>query len=118
MDDGLHPNSKWKHADDTPPSGDSLVRSAVRAIRRGEGDAFRHLVELYQKRIFGLALMIVRDHYGAEEITQDAFVRAYKHLDRYDERRPFYPWLATITIRHAQTWLRGTGAYPSRKELP
>ena len=49
---------------------------------------------------------MVRDPSAAEEVTQDAFVLAFKHLDRFDERRPFYPWLATIAVRLAQTWLR------------
>jgi DNA-directed RNA polymerase specialized sigma24 family protein len=38
---------------------------------------------------------MVREPAGAGEVTQDAFVRAYTHIDRYDDHRPFYPWLAT-----------------------
>ena len=55
------------------------------------------LVELYQRRLFGLTLMMLRDPSEAVEVTQDAFVRAFTHLDLYDERRPFYPWIAIIT---------------------
>ena len=84
----------------------SAVRSAVIAVRGGDREAFGRLVELYQRRLFGLTLMMVRDPAGAEEVTQDAFVRAFTHLDLFDERRPFYPWLATIAVRLAQTWLR------------
>ncbi len=80
--------------------------SAVRAVRGGDPDAFGRLVEIYQRRVFGLTLMMVRQPTGAEEVTQDAFVLAFKHLDRFDECRPFYPWLATIAVRLAQTWLR------------
>jgi RNA polymerase sigma-70 factor (ECF subfamily) len=83
----------------------SAVLSAVRAVRGGDPDAFGRLVEIYQRRVFGLTLMMVRQPTGAEEVTQDAFVLALKHLDRFDERRPFYPWLATIVVRLAQTWL-------------
>ena len=82
------------------------VRSAVRAVRRGDREAFGQLVELYQQRLFGLVLMMVRDPSGAEDVTQEAFVRAFTHLPRFDERRRFYPWLATIAVRLAQTWLR------------
>jgi RNA polymerase sigma-70 factor (ECF subfamily) len=53
--------------------------------------------------------MMVREPGGAEEVTQDAFVRAYAHIDSYDEHRPFYPWLATIAVRLAQNWLRRRG---------
>jgi len=84
---------------------DAVVRAAVEAIRRGERDAFGRIVDLYQRRLFGLALMMTRDPSGAEEIAQDAFVRAFLHLDAYDARRPFYPWLSTIAVRLAQNWL-------------
>ena len=77
----------------------------VRAVLRGERDAFSRLVQRYQARLFGLVLMMVRDRAAAEDVTQDAFVRAYAHLEMYDERRPFYPWLATIAVRLAQNQL-------------
>ena len=89
------------------PSGPepALVRDAVRAVRHGDAEAFGHIVKLYQRQVFGLALMFVRDPAAAEEVAQDAFVRAFTHLDAYDECRPFYPWLATITVRLAQNRL-------------
>jgi RNA polymerase sigma-70 factor, ECF subfamily len=79
---------------------------AVRAVRLGDREAYGRLVELYQRRVFGLALMMVRHRSGAEEVTQDTFLRAFTHLDQYDEHRPFYPWIATIAVRLAQNWLR------------
>jgi RNA polymerase sigma-70 factor (ECF subfamily) len=78
------------------------VRAAVRAVRSGNTDAFSEIVKRYQRRVFGLTLMVLRDPGSAEEVTQDAFVRAYTHLAAYDTRRPFYPWLATIAVRLAQ----------------
>lgn len=71
----------------------------------GDRDAFGRLVEQHHRRLFGLVLMMVRDPSGAEEVTQEAFLRAYAHFDRYDVSRPFYPWLATIAVRLAQNWL-------------
>ena len=84
-------------------------RDVVRDVRRGDREAFGLLVQRYQGRLFGLVLMMVREPAGAEEVTQDAFVRACTHLDHYDERRPFYPWLASIAVRLAQNWLRHHG---------
>ena len=81
------------------------IREAVDATRRGNRTAFARLVQLYERRLFSLSVMMTRDRSGAEEVTQDAFVRAFVHLDAYDERRPFYPWLATIAVRLAQNWL-------------
>jgi RNA polymerase sigma-70 factor (ECF subfamily) len=74
----------------------------VRDVRRGDREAFGRLVQVYQGRLFGLVLMMVRQPAGAEEVFQDAFVRAYTHIDRYDVHRPFYPWLASIAVRLAQ----------------
>lgn len=81
----------------------------VRTVRRGDREAFGHLVREHQRRLFGLVLMMVRDAAGAEEVTQDAFVRAYTHIGQYDDRRPFYPWIAAIAVRLAQNWLRQHG---------
>ena len=81
----------------------------VRDVRSGDRDAFGRLVHAYQGRLFGLVVMMVREPAGAEEVTQNAFIRAYMHLDRYDESRPFYPWLASIAVRLAQNWLRHRG---------
>jgi RNA polymerase sigma-70 factor, ECF subfamily len=88
----------------------SSVRAAIRAVRAGDRDAFGHVVDVYQRRLFGLALMMTRDPAGAEEIAQDAIFRAFQHLDVYEDSRPFYPWISTIAVRLAQNWLvRRTG---------
>jgi len=50
-----------------------------------------------------LALALMRNTGAAEELTQDAFVRAYRHLDSFDDRRALFPWLAKITYRLAQS---------------
>ena len=84
-------------------------RDVVLDVRQGNRDAFGRLVRTYQGRLFGLVMMMVRDRAGAEEVAQDAFVRAFTHLAHYDERRPFYPWLASIAVRLAQNWLVSRG---------
>ena len=93
-------------------------RDAVRAVKRGDRDAFAVLVRQYQGRLFGLVLMMVRDRAAAEEVTQDAFVRAFTRLDMYDERRPFYPWIATIAVRLAQNQLVARGRVVRREGVP
>jgi RNA polymerase sigma-70 factor (ECF subfamily) len=90
----------------TSPAAEAarVARDAVRAVRAGDVEAFGRVVDEYQCRNFAVALMLSRDGTAAEEIAQDAFVRAFTHLDAYDERLPFYPWLATIAVRLAQNW--------------
>ena len=90
-------------------------RDIVHDVRRGDREAFAHLVRMYQGRVFGLVLMMVRQPGAAEEVTQDAFVRAYTHLHQYDDNRPFYPWLASIAVRLGQNWLRSHGQTARRE---
>ena len=89
----------------------------VQRVRAGDVDAFGQIVKGYERRVFALAVMILRNREGADDVTQDAFVRAFERLDLYDVRRPFYPWLATITVRLSRTWLvrHSPGA---RRETP
>jgi RNA polymerase sigma-70 factor (ECF subfamily) len=91
-----------RHATDPDAA---LIRAAVRAVRSGDRDAFGAIVDRYQRRLFGLALMMTRDPAAAEDVAQDAFVRAFQKLDSYDDARPFYPWISTIAVRLAQNWL-------------
>ena len=89
----------------------------VQRVRAGDADAFGQIVKGYERRVFALAVMILRNREGADDVTQDAFVRAFERLDLYDVRRPFYPWLATITVRLSRNWLarHSPGA---RRETP
>ena len=103
-DEGELPASSPDAVSDRAPL-DGQDRQSILAVRDGDPNAFGLLVKRYQKRLFGLTMMMLRDPSVAEEITQDAFVRAYTHLHLYDDRRPFYPWLATIGVRLAQTRL-------------
>jgi RNA polymerase sigma-70 factor (ECF subfamily) len=80
-------------------------RDVVRAIRGGDREALAQLVQRYQGRLFGLVLMMVRSASAADDVTQDTLVRAYTHIDQYDDQRPFYPWLAAIAVRLSQNWL-------------
>ena len=60
------------------PSADpnaAAVRAAIRSVRRGDRDAFARIIDAYQRRLFGLALMMTRDPAAADEVTQDIGVR-------------------------------------------
>jgi RNA polymerase sigma-70 factor, ECF subfamily len=99
-------------------SASEVERRAAPATSAGDAPAFTALVEQYQHRVFALSLMILRNRPAAEEVTQDAFVRAFLNLDRYDAARPFYPWIAAIAVRLAQTWLRRRMQHAGREDDP
>ena len=65
----------------------------MRRARAGDHDAFRILVERYQGRAFRLALRILRSEEAARDAVQEAFVKAYTGLARFEERSSFFTWL-------------------------
>jgi RNA polymerase sigma-70 factor (ECF subfamily) len=73
-------------------------RELVDAARGGDSEAFGLLVRRHQKRIFRLAFHFLRSAAEAEDITQEAFVRAYGALERFDGRSEPFTWLYRITV--------------------
>jgi RNA polymerase sigma-70 factor (ECF subfamily) len=76
-------------------------QALVARARTGEVDAFRMLVERHAGRVQALALRIVRSAADAEEVAQDAFVRAWLALPRFRGESSFATWLHRITVRRA-----------------
>ena len=72
----------------------------IALILAGDQDAFTALVELYQRPVFNLAFRMLNDAREAEDAAQEAFLRAYQHLDRYDRSRSFKTWLLSIASNH------------------
>jgi RNA polymerase sigma-70 factor (ECF subfamily) len=68
----------------------------IRCAQQGDDDAFGELVRRYQARLRGFASRYVDSSHDVFEIVQDAFLNAYRHLDRFDTTRAFYPWLRVI----------------------
>jgi RNA polymerase sigma-70 factor, ECF subfamily len=102
----------------TSPAPEESDADVVRQIRQGDHDAFAALVRAYQARLFGIVLTVVRSPSAAEDVTQDAFVRAFRNLHRYDDTRSMYPWLAAIAIRLAHNWSRQHGRTARREGTP
>jgi RNA polymerase sigma-70 factor (ECF subfamily) len=71
-------------------------RADVIAARRGDQSAFASLVRSIQRPVYGLCLRLLRSEAEASEVAQEAFLRAYQHLHRYDENRPFDLWVMAI----------------------
>lgn len=73
-------------------------RELVDAAREGDAEAFGALVRRHQKRIYRLAVHLLRDPAEAEDVTQDTFVRAYGALDRFDGRSEPFTWMYRIAV--------------------
>ncbi len=72
----------------------------------GDDDAFSMLMKKYQKRVHALAWRYICDFHIAEEITQDAFLRAYMRLKTLKDPQRFAGWMYVITRRCCLAWLR------------
>ncbi|MHB8420429.1 MAG: RNA polymerase sigma factor [Myxococcales bacterium] len=84
-------------------SDDSKLLSRARS---GDGDAYRLLVERYERRVFHLAYSLVKSREDAADIAQDAFVKAYQSLANFKGEATFYTWLYRITNNLAIDLLR------------
>ncbi len=74
--------------------------------RQGDLPAFEEIVRRYQRRVYGVALRIVRSHAVADDVAQDAFLRAWQSLDRFELGRPFGPWVCRIAANLAVNHVR------------
>lgn len=81
-------------------------RALVEAVLGGDPTAYRGLVERYQRRVYALVCGMVRDKEDARDITQEAFVKAYKNLERFRLESSFYTWLYRIAMNLAIDHLR------------
>jgi RNA polymerase sigma factor (sigma-70 family) len=75
----------------------------------GDLDAYEQLVRLHQQLAFRTALVLARNAADAEEAAQDAFVKAWRALRRFDRSRPFRPWLLAIVANEARNRRRAAG---------
>ena len=78
--------------------------------RRGDLAAFEEVVRRHQRRVYGVALRIVRAHDVADDVAQEAFVRAWRSLDRFELGRPFGPWVCRIAANLAVNHVRSPRA--------
>ena len=70
----------------------------IDAVRAGDDSRFGELVERYQKRLVGLLWHLCGDREGAEDISQETFLRAYRKLHLFAGQSQFYTWLARIAV--------------------
>lgn len=70
----------------------------VQRVRSGDQRAFKTLVERYQRKVFSVALGMLKDKEEARDVAQEAFVKVYRYLDHFKGDASFYTWLYRITV--------------------
>lgn len=84
----------------------------VQRVLKGEKHAFDLLVLRYQHRLLGLINRFVRDPHEAEDVAQEAFIKAYKAMGNFRGDSAFYTWLYRIAINTANNHLVSRGRRP------
>jgi RNA polymerase sigma-70 factor (ECF subfamily) len=80
---------------------ESAELERVRRARNGDAEAFRGIVETYSRPLWRAAFRVLDDASAAEDAVQDAFLHAWRALDRFDEQAELSTWLYRITINAA-----------------
>ena len=78
----------------------------VAQARLGDAKAFSELLRRYEGKIFRLALHITQNREDAEDVLQEAFLKAYEHLDQFQGQSKFYTWIVRIAVNQALMKLR------------
>lgn len=73
----------------------------VAACRRGDVSAFDELVKRYDRRLFRIAHHVTRNREDAQDVVQEAFLRAFRYLDQFQGNSQFSTWLVRITINQS-----------------
>jgi RNA polymerase sigma-70 factor (ECF subfamily) len=86
------------------PVSDEL--QLVRAAKGGDVSAFEQLVKRYDRNVFRIANHITHSREDAEDVVQEAFLKAYSNLEKFQEQSKFYTWLVRIAVNEALMKLR------------
>lgn len=79
------------------PHDEATIISQARA---GDPEAFSQLVELYERPVYSLCYRMLGNPHAAEDAAQEAFIRAFKAMKRYDPERKFITWLLSIASNY------------------
>jgi RNA polymerase sigma factor (sigma-70 family) len=90
----------------------------VEALRSGDQQAARLLIERYQGVVFGLCYRMLSHRQDAEDVAQEAFVRALRSIEGFDVTRPLRPWLLEIAANRCRTALAHRARRPSATSQP
>ncbi len=90
-------------------SSRDIDRELVARVQRGDQRAFGLLVEKYQRKLARLLQRLIRDPAEVEDVTQEAFIRAYRALPMFRGDSAFYTWLYRIAVNTAKNHLMAMG---------
>ena len=109
---------KSERPDTGRTSGDPIETRAIAAVKQGDNRPYDYLVSKYMKRVVSIAWGIVRNAYDAEDLAQEAFVKAFQTISRFRSGEPFGPWIYRIVTNLALDVVGFLGHGPIAKMTP
>jgi RNA polymerase sigma-70 factor (ECF subfamily) len=94
----------------------NIIHNLIKKSLNGDLKSFEVLIDEYQDRIFRLILGIVKNHATSQEITQDVFIKSWKHLNKYDFEYNFKSWLYKIAVNESLNTLKKTRVFEEYDE--
>ncbi|NOZ21130.1 MAG: sigma-70 family RNA polymerase sigma factor [Planctomycetes bacterium] len=82
------------------------AKQVILKARDGDRDAFGEIVTHYQRLVYNLAFRMCRDRAEAWDMAQEAFLRTFRNLGKYDPQRAFRPWLMRVATNVCLNWIR------------
>lgn len=95
-------NTVRENASSSSLEDDKFVKRAI----EGDQDAYKQLMDKYQKPLYFHVLKMVRNHEQVEDLVQEAFMKAFNNLNSYNTNYAFSTWLYRITTNHTIDYLR------------
>src|ERR1700733_4129603 len=86
--------------------GKKEIQNLVRAYRDGDSHAMTELVERHTRLVYSFVYRLIGSADGAQDVTQETFIKAWKNLKRYDVKQSFATWILSIARNTAIDWLR------------
>ena len=97
------------------PSAEATLKKHISRVLDGDRNAYRFIIEAYQRKVFSISLCFTRSVPAAEDLTQDTFLAVYESLHRFDLERSFTNWILRIATNHGLKFKRKKRAIPSDK---
>ena len=94
--------------------GKQEVQGLIRAYRDGNSHALNELIGRHTRLVYSFSYRLIGSAEGAQDVTQETFIKAWKNLKRYDENQSFATWILSIARNTSIDWLRKRRASSSR----
>ena len=78
----------------------------VKRAQEGDREAFKELVETYQRKVYGICIGMLKDPDDSKDVSQEVFIKVYRYLDKFNHQSSFYTWLYRITVNKCIDFIR------------